>query len=189
MKMKYQCYYCKFRNNKLDIIIDHSTSQHENVPLRYRELVLDDQSGKMRHLTKHHNGIIPFELKQSGREIVVLEDQTYILDTKNKKKKLNTPVKVKDSRRKLELNDENNNNNEENERNENKFGFGTDELLHILPDVLRYLKSAGQMETYLKFNYLLAEKKFPLDNIYYFLTSCSNTSQMRYNEHTLKFWK
>lgn len=78
---------------------------------------------------------------------------------------------------------------------ENKIVSAVDDLSYILPSVLDSLESAGQLETYIHFIHLLSEKTFPLDNICYLLFldlvqwfSNYNTSNMRYNEHTIKFW-
>jgi hypothetical protein len=53
--------------------------------------------------------------------------------------------------------------------NKNEVLSAIDELAYLLPSVLQTLESSGQFETYLKFNYLLAENKVSLDNICYFL--------------------
>ena len=41
--------------------------------------------------------------------------------------------------------------------NKNEVLSAIDELTYLLPSVLQTLESSGQLETYLKFNYLLAE--------------------------------
>ena len=66
-----------------------------------------------------------------------------------------------------------------------------DELNFLLPAVIRTLKSAGQLETYIKFNELLASNTLPSNNISYLLfldliewfsADGKNTSRMRYNQ-------
>ena len=63
--------------------------------------MLDDKSGKFRFQDKYHQGIIPSILNKEGKELFVRDNTTYIFDKKNKKKRLNTPVKEYDSRRRL----------------------------------------------------------------------------------------
>jgi hypothetical protein len=222
-KMIFKCYYCKFETGELLQIIQHCNTEHANEALKYREEVLDDKSGKLRLQRKHRQGIIHSVLCKEGKEIVVLDNQTYICDIKNKKKRLNTPVKENESRRRLLFQHSNSGDDEAidavdrdqieerrtdteitidnsgmdlNVTAENKISSAVDDLSYLLPSVLDSLESAGQLETYMKFNQLLAEKTFPLDNICYLLFrdlvqwfSCSNTSNMRYNEHTIKFWQ
>ena len=78
----------------------------------------------------------------------------------------------------------------EHERNED-----ADELRE-LPDVLKSLKAADHLETYMKFNRMLAEDTFPFRNIAYLLFldvvnwfSQDSTSQMRYDEDVKRFWR
>ena len=98
-KMIFKCYYCKFETGELLQIIQHCNTEHANEALKYREQVLDDKCGKLRLQRKHRQGSIHSVLCKEGKEIVVLDNQTYICNIKNKNKRLNTPVKENESRR------------------------------------------------------------------------------------------
>ena len=99
--MVFRCYFCALESGTLQEIIDHCSENHAEEPLKYREQVLDDKSGKFRFQAKYHQGIIPSILSKEGKEIFVKDNKTYIFDKKNKRKRLNTPVKEYDSRRRL----------------------------------------------------------------------------------------
>ena len=69
-------------------------------------------------------------------------------------------------------------------------------LISIMPSVVDYLKSAGKLEIWKKFNFLLASHKFPLDNIAFLLFldvvklfDCDTSVTMRYDPGVKKFWR
>ena len=86
--MAFRCYFCALESGTLQEIIDHCSENHAEEPLKYREQVLDDKSGKFRFQTKYHQGIIPSILNKEGNAIFVKDNKTYIFDKKNKKKRL-----------------------------------------------------------------------------------------------------
>ena len=100
-RMVFRCYFCALESGTLQEIIDHCSENHAEEPLKYREHVLDDKNGKFRFQAKYHQGIIPSILSKEGKEIFVKDNKTYIFDKKNKRKRLNTPLKEYDSRRRL----------------------------------------------------------------------------------------
>jgi hypothetical protein len=61
--------------------------------LKYRQLVLDENTRIQRYQTKIHEGVVPSNLTKYGKCITVNDGLTYILDKESNKKKLNTPVK------------------------------------------------------------------------------------------------
>ena len=70
------------------------------------------------------------------------------------------------------------------------------DMIDLLPKVLKSLEDVGQTESFLKFMGLLASGTFPLHNICYLLFldivewfSCDSTTHMRYGHETVKFWQ
>ncbi|WAR26930.1 hypothetical protein MAR_012634, partial [Mya arenaria] len=71
-----------------------------------------------------------------------------------------------------------------------------EEMIKMVPSVLEKLSKYGNDKTLLDFFSLVANDKFPLENIAFTLWmevvkwySCTNTSMMRYSNITKKFWK
>ena len=69
-------------------------------------------------------------------------------------------------------------------------------IIQQIPNGLDYLKSENQMEMYIKFTTLLAERKIPLSNIAFLLFahvvewfSVDTTRNMRYSEEVKTFWR
>ena len=137
-----------------------------------------------------------------GKVIQVWNEEVFVYDSKLKKKKLNTPIKGKEVRRALSFTASHNQ--DQNEGCENKqFGLHNsddskdvsdssdmtenfEQLSDLLPAVLQTLQEEGQLETYMKFNNLLASQEFPTKIIFYLLFfylvdwySNENTSRMR----------
>ena len=56
------------------------------------ELVLNDQAGMHKYLTKVHESIIPREIENIGKSIEVGGSQVYNLDKRSKMRKFNTSV-------------------------------------------------------------------------------------------------
>ena len=82
------------------------------------------------------------------------------------------------------------------EINDTEYQEEIKELHNLIPGVLRNLKTENQVETYMKFNKMVAESTFPLTNIGYLLFldivnwfSNKSTSQMRYSEDVKRFWR
>ena len=70
------------------------------------------------------------------------------------------------------------------------------DMIDLLPKVLKSLEDVGQKESFLKLLGLLASGTFPLHNICYLLFldivewfSCDSTTHMRYGHETVKFWQ
>ncbi|MEW8548482.1 MAG: hypothetical protein AB2693_33685, partial [Candidatus Thiodiazotropha sp.] len=81
--------------------INHCVSSHDEELLKYRQLVLCEQSGRMKYQTKIHEDLVPRKLHDAGKTIQVRDKEVFVFDSKSKKKKLNTPVKGKEVRRTL----------------------------------------------------------------------------------------
>ena len=71
-----------------------------------------------------------------------------------------------------------------------------EQISGLLPVVLQALQEEGQLETFMKFNNLLALQEFPSKNICNLLFldlvdwySCENTCRMRYRTETVTFWQ
>jgi hypothetical protein len=89
----YKCYYCGIKESPLQSIIEHCKLSHGEETLKYRQLVLDENTGIQRYQTQIHEGVVPSNLTKYGKCITVNDGLTYILDKESNKKKLNTPVK------------------------------------------------------------------------------------------------
>jgi hypothetical protein len=77
----------------LQSIIEHCKLSHGEKTLKYRQLILDENTGIQRYQTKIHEGVVPSNLTNYGKCITVNDGLTYILDKESRRKKLNTPVK------------------------------------------------------------------------------------------------
>ena len=210
--MDFRCYYCPLKFGDLETIINHCTTKHDTELLRYRQLVLCPESGHMKYQSKLHEGLVPRQLHDEGKVIQVRNEEVFIYDSKLKKKKLNTPVKGKEVRRALSFAASHNSIQTESHKNETfaqPTGGGisdlpdktnvtenVEQMSNLLPVVLQTLHEEGQLETYMKFNYMLASREFPTKNICYLLFldlvdwfHCDNTSRMRYRPETVKFWQ
>ena len=98
------CYHCNerpFKTSSLTGIVEHCISIHGNIELKYRTLISDQEDGKEKYLSKLHEGIVPDNLEEIGKRIEVRGELVYLLDERSKKKKLNTPIKLPDRRRRL----------------------------------------------------------------------------------------
>jgi len=134
----------------------------------------------------------------SGERLVVKED--------SKRKKLNTPSKHTQS----EDSDESTESCSDNEMNTDPLmdtspdrsvdvSSALEKLEYLLPKVVQTLIESGHIDTYIKFNELLANDQMPMRNICYLLfldliewfsVSDRNTSCMRYIfPETLQFWQ
>ena len=82
-------------------IIEHCVCYHNSDVLKYRQLILDADTGCFKYLTQIHEGIVPKQLENDGKKIKVNNDKVFVLDRTSKKKKLNTPMKAKDCARSL----------------------------------------------------------------------------------------
>ena len=74
-------------------IIEYCKLSHGEETLKYRQQVLDENTGIQRYQTKIHKGVVPSNLTKYGKCITVNDGLTYILEKESKKKKLNIPVK------------------------------------------------------------------------------------------------
>jgi RecJ-like exonuclease len=88
----YKCYYCGIKESPLQSIIEHCKLSHGEATLKYRQLVLDENTGIQRYQTKIYEGVVPSNLTKYGKFITVNDGLTCILDKESNKKKLNTPV-------------------------------------------------------------------------------------------------
>jgi hypothetical protein len=89
----YKCYYCGIKESSLQSIIEHCKLSHGEETLKYRQLILDENTGIQRYQTKIHEGVVPSNLTKYGKCITVNDGLAYILDKESKRKKLNTPVR------------------------------------------------------------------------------------------------
>lgn len=67
---KYRWYFCEVETESLDLLVDHCTSNHCIENLKYHELQLDEQTGKLKYQTKIHTGVIPSVFKRERKSIV-----------------------------------------------------------------------------------------------------------------------
>ena len=77
---KYKCYYCKDKQPTLVGIVNHCTRSNEDIELKYRELVLDEQNGSVKYLAKLHEGIVPVHVEKTGKKIEVMDGLVYLAD-------------------------------------------------------------------------------------------------------------
>ena len=56
---RYKCYYCDNKLSDFEQIIEHLCSKHDQETLKYRELELDEQTGKFGYRTKTHIDVVP----------------------------------------------------------------------------------------------------------------------------------
>ena len=159
------CYYCAFKTNCVNQLLQHVTILHENETLKYRELSLDEATGKFRNVTKTHQGIIPSELKHRGKTFTSSDNSKIVVKSKYvcKKLKLNTPVKV------VEQTPEDDNCDSDDLAEKLKKLSVSDEISILLPKVIENLEESGHLDYYLKYNELLASGRLPFDNICYLL--------------------
>ena len=95
---KYRCFYCTsptYKTDEYSEIVEHCVKGHKCQTLKYRELILQSETGLLKYQSKSHEGIIPIRLENEGKTIEVRGSQTFITRTTPKRKKLNTPVKDK----------------------------------------------------------------------------------------------
>lgn len=71
---KYRCYFCSSIDDSLEDIVDHCIDSHSKNTLKYRELELDERSGKLRYQTQIHAGVIPSNIENDGKTIIVSKD-------------------------------------------------------------------------------------------------------------------
>lgn len=101
---KYRCYFCSSIDDSLEDIVDHCIDSHSKNTLKYRELELDERSGKLRYQTQIDAGVIPSNNENDGKTIIVSKD-FFLRDNGSKQKRLNTPKKVVDTKPSLQFND------------------------------------------------------------------------------------
>jgi hypothetical protein len=58
----YKCYYCGIKESGLQGIIEHYKLSHGEETLKYRQLVLDENTEIQRYQTKIHEGVVPSTL-------------------------------------------------------------------------------------------------------------------------------
>ena len=158
--------------------------------MKYRKLVLDDLTGICRYQTQTHEGVVPLKIKESGKSIALSGESRIIIKDEriSKKKKLNTPINAAENKD-IESNDDTS------EELEQLSSY--DEISFLLPKVINNLEESGQLDSYIKYNELLASGRLPTNNICYLLFldiiegfSSENTPQMRYRfPETVKFWQ
>jgi hypothetical protein len=89
----YKCYYCGIKESSFQSITEHCKLSHGEETLKYRQLILDENTGIQRYQTKIHEGVVPSNLTKYDKCITVSNGLAYILDKESKRKKLNTPVR------------------------------------------------------------------------------------------------
>jgi hypothetical protein len=208
----YTCYYYGIKERPLQSIIEHCKLLHGEEILKYRQLVLDENTGIQRYQTKMHEGVVPSNLTKYGKCSTVNDGLTYILDKESNKKKLNTPVKENFCKNLFQTPKINQNEGNDFENNEIQMkvccpsekeipqcdskSIEINDMIDLLLKVLKSLEDVGQKESFLKSMGLLASGTFPLHNICYLLLldivewfSCDSTTHMRYGHETVKFWQ
>ena len=208
----YKCYYCGIKESPLQSIIEHCKLSHGEETLKYRQLILDENTEIQRYQTKIHEGVVPSNLTKYGKCITINDGLTYILDKESKRKKLNTPVKENFCKNFFQTPKSNQNEGNDFENDEIQMevccpsekeipecdseSIEINDMIDLLPKVLKSLEDVGQKESFLKCMGLLASGTFPLHNICYLLFldivewfSCDSTTHMRYGHETVKFWQ
>lgn len=181
-KQTFKCFYCGKHEDNLTQIVFHCSSKHENDVVKYLEYNHESRS----YECKLHKGMVP-----SGSEIIVEDD---VINDKYDSvlQRLNTSVKIGQSSNVVE--------NTDTPVSFNDKPIDLDKALNemqlMLPAILNTLFEQGKLESYLKFNRLIHDEKLPMDNICFLLFndliewySITNTSQMRYQKETVKFWQ
>ena len=78
--------------------ISHCSSNHDTELLRYRQLVLCPDSGRMKYQTRLYEGLVPRQLHDVGKVIQVRNEEVFVYDSKLKKKNLIHLIKGKNTR-------------------------------------------------------------------------------------------
>ena len=84
---KYRCYFCSSIDDSLEDIVDHCIDSHLKNTLKYREFELDARSGKLRYQTQIHAGVIPSNIENDGKTIIVSKDLVFLRDNGSKQKR------------------------------------------------------------------------------------------------------
>ena len=203
------CYYCDCKVLLLDDGINHTVANHETSVLKIKSLELNNETVKLGY-RNHNFNIVPKDIKQRGQTIVaehspweiyvrlVQGDKPDVLEQTissplSKKVRRNTYSSLADS--------SNKNSSIPHTRSavgHSKAATNSDEemksLISIMTSVVDCLKSAGKLEIWKIFNFLLASHKFPLNNItfLFFLDvvkwfDCDTSVTMRYDPGVIKF--
>jgi hypothetical protein len=90
----YKCYYCGIKESPLQSIIEHCKLSHGKEILKYRQLVLDENTGIQRYQTKIHEGVVPSNLTKYDKsfEFHIRKVISFILVTFRSLKKILTEV-------------------------------------------------------------------------------------------------
>ncbi|KAH3810037.1 hypothetical protein DPMN_138419 [Dreissena polymorpha] len=86
---KYRCFYCTsptYKTDEYSEIVEHCVKGHKCQTLKYRELILQGETGLLKYQSKSHEGIIPIRLENEGKTIEVRGSQTFITRTTPKRK-------------------------------------------------------------------------------------------------------
>lgn len=192
----YKCYYCTDKFDAISDIVTHCQDEHGQNVLKYRQLMLDENSGKQYYQTKIHEGIIPFHIELSGKSICIQNSLVYVCDNISKRKRLNTPIKencrkhlefggsfsgndtslgcsnfdetLVSSIKKLTCSDINTNELGSDEEQDENTDLLKD-LYSMLPTVLKNLSEVGQKDSFMNFVDLIYSGEFPFENICYLL--------------------
>jgi hypothetical protein len=91
MASTYKCYYCMFSTDEFHQNIDHLVEQHYHQQVKYRELELNETTGKSGYRTQLLEDVVPANADMSvtsdGRMCVHRHDRS-------NRKKSNTPQKL-----------------------------------------------------------------------------------------------
>ena len=167
----YLCYYCTLTADDWEEIILHLSNSHNNLELKFKSKILCENSGKIQIISKSY-GFIPhntnFELNKEEETVKILKDEIC-----HESYTENTSCD-----------------------DEVDIGQEHQDVVDILADALKELKIAGHSSALVNFLKLVAQKKFPLQNIAFLLFcdviswySCDNTVLMRYQQVTKMFWR
>ncbi|VDI16343.1 Hypothetical predicted protein [Mytilus galloprovincialis] len=217
----FKCIYCQLTTRDFGEIIDHNIINHGDVLLKIR--IVNTLQTATQERTKNYN-IISNEILRNGKIIIPNketmtiklsrlpeENDPFLHFQENKKSKMELPLETDISERATEflfkqiqdlpipqsdLQDEQEENVMETHGEHFLDTDNSTELYELLPSVIQTLKNEGEMDSYVKFNRLLAGNKLPLKNIAFLLFkdvvswySLDDSHKMRYSPEVKQFWR
>lgn len=170
--------------------IKHTTDTHEHLILKIKSLQLNSNTGKLGYRS-HNFNITPKDVKAKSQTIKIEHSSSEISihlvkssDNNAFEEVISSPLHkkmrpsiIKDDEEEREqsfhLNRKTNDieadlvAEKDTELSENRDEIKI--LVSIMPSILEYLKRNGKLEIWMKFNFLLASHKFPLNNVAFLL--------------------
>ena len=175
---QYVCYYCDFKSDTFEYIIEHLTSLHILDCLKYRELELNEVSGTVSYRTKAHINIVPAD----GDIVVTADNKVGILKRdRSKKKKLNTPCKIRDTENEIYTEQSATGGGVSEYKSietlhsemhigapivdNTTYDSDIEELIRLMLVIAEKLRQFGYLETYSKWCHMMSHDTFPMENI------------------------